>query len=314
MTVKKPRRTRSYRLVMVSVALAMIGAFGVSAAKAQTTPRESRAEDPAQKLAGAEMCGMCHEEIFQDFFQKPHRVIATSPRWGGESGSCESCHGAGAKHSESMEVADIYGFKPHGDRVNQTCLECHAGDETQRARSFGAHTRNQTDCLSCHSVHLAPERKLLVKQADELCSSCHLAERTAFLRPFHHRLEEGAISCIDCHDPHGAPPPAEATRVSANEPTCLKCHADKRGPFPFEHAPVKMEPCTGCHEAHGSANPRMMVRANVSQLCLECHAGSLATLGGPPPAFHDMRTARFRNCTVCHSKIHGSFVSKDFLK
>ena len=29
------------------------------------------------------------------------------------------------------------------------------------------------------------------------------------------------------------------SRVSANELVCLKCHADKRGPFPFEHAPVK---------------------------------------------------------------------------
>ena len=27
--------------------------------------------------------------------------------------------------------------------------------------------------------------------------------------------------------------------VNANEPGCLKCHGDKRGPFVFEHAPVK---------------------------------------------------------------------------
>jgi hypothetical protein len=29
--------------------------------------------------------------------------------------------------------------------------------------------------------------------------------------------------------------------VNANEPGCFKCHADKRGPFVFEHAPVKTD-------------------------------------------------------------------------
>ncbi len=105
-----------------------------------------------------------------------------------------------------------------------------------------------------------------------------------------------------------------ARRVSVNETACLNCHGDKRGPFPFEHAPVKMESCSVCHEPHGSSNPRMMVRHNVAQLCLECHTTSLAALGGSPPAFHDLRSARFRSCTSCHSKIHGSFVSRDFLR
>ena len=102
--------------------------------------------------------------------------------------------------------------------------------------------------------------------------------------------------------------------VSANEPGCLKCHGDKRGPFPFEHAPVKLEPCSTCHEPHGSANPRMLVRHEVNRVCLECHASTFSRLGGAPPAFHDLRSARFQNCTICHSKIHGSYVSRDFLR
>jgi hypothetical protein len=58
----------------------------------------------------------------------------------------------------------------------------------------------------------------------------------------------------------------------------------------------------------------MLVRHDVPQLCLECHAGSMNTVGGIPPAFHDLRSARFQNCTICHSKIHGSFVSRDLLR
>jgi DmsE family decaheme c-type cytochrome len=108
--------------------------------------------------------------------------------------------------------------------------------------------------------------------------------------------------------------------VSANEPGCLKCHGDKRGPFVFDHAPVRLEGCAACHEPHGSANPRMLRRAQVSLMCLECHANEprttavSGTLGGIPPAFHDLRNPRFQNCTICHVKIHGSNVSRELLR
>ena len=89
-------------------------------------------------------------------------------------------------------------------------------------------------------------------------------------------------------------PRAMIQTVNANEPGCFKCHGDKRGPFVFEHAPVKLEGCATCHEPHGSANPRMLARAQIRFVCLECHAnlplprapanGTLATV---PPALHD---------------------------
>ena len=104
-----------------------------------------------------------------------------------------------------------------------------------------------------------------------------------------------------------------------NEPGCIKCHGDKRGPFTFEHAAVKMQGCAACHEPHGSANPRMLTRHEVRFVCLECHANvgatgaaKTGTLGGVPPAFHDLRSPRFQNCTICHIKVHGSNVDRTF--
>jgi len=265
--------------------------------------------------AGSETCGICHEEIARSLPRGPHRLIETvqGGKWRGSE--CESCHGAGAEHSESTEVAQILGFKTQSaNQINQACLACHAGNETHSGRLFGSHNRNQLDCLACHSVHSAAAQPLLVAESGALCASCHVAERAAFNRPFTHRLNQKAIACVDCHNPHGGPPPAGMRRVAANEPTCLNCHTDKRGPFLFEHAPVRLEPCSSCHEPHGSANPRMLIRHNISQLCLECHTGSMNTLGATPPGFHDLRSARFRNCTVCHSKIHGSYINRDFLR
>jgi len=85
---------------------------------------------------------------------------------------------------------------------------------------------------------------------------------------------------VDCHNPHGGVIARGMPQtVNANEPGCFRCHADKRGPFVFEHAPIKTAACSTCHEPHGSANPRMLNRAQVRFVCLECHsmlAGSAA--------------------------------------
>lgn len=248
-------------------------------------------------------CQACHEDVVLKFKANPHKR------------GCESCHGPGQQHMETAEAAKIFSFTkvPH-QKANQACLQCHGGQQTHRGRLLGAHDRNSLACLDCHSVHQPSAPHLLTAKTDALCTTCHLSVKAEFSRPYRHKLQEKAISCVDCHNPHGGPPPRSLERVSANEPGCLKCHGDKRGPFPFEHAPVKLQPCSTCHEPHGSANPRMLVRHEVNRVCLECHFSTFSRLGGAPPAFHDLRSARYQNCTICHSKIHGSHVSRDFLR
>jgi predicted CXXCH cytochrome family protein len=75
---------------------------------------------------------------------------------------------------------------------------------------------------------------------------------------------------------------------------------------------MQLEGCKACHLPHGTVNPRMLTRHEVRFVCLECHSNAPQTiqqsLGGIPPAFHDLRSPRFRNCTICHLKIHGSYV------
>jgi hypothetical protein len=67
----------------------------------------------------------------------------------------------------------------------------------------------------------------------------------------------------------------------------------------------------------------MLTRAQVQFVCLECHANLPApvnssavrtALGVVPPALHDLRSARFQNCTVCHQKVHGSYVDRDLFR
>jgi DmsE family decaheme c-type cytochrome len=289
---------------------------------AAVTGQESK---PAPEFAGSETCSTCHEDIYKNFAANPHQLVETDKRRGWAGRACESCHGPGAKHSESVEPADIrHPGKIQPEEADKNCLSCHRNQPTHVGRIQGGHARSQTACVSCHSVHQNGGRARKTAEAQNReCTSCHTSTSAEFLKPHRHPVPQGAgaqgaMSCLDCHNPHGRTMVAQPLRNNFNEPGCLRCHGDKRGPFAFEHAPMRVEGCASCHEPHGSANPRMLTRSEVRFLCLECHSGLGAQRAGPPggvpPAFHDLRSERYRNCTVCHIKVHGSHVNRSLLR
>jgi DmsE family decaheme c-type cytochrome len=290
------------------------------------TPAPAAAPSPvaAPSYVGSETCKTCHEEIYNNLQKTPHFAIETGARRGWAQKSCESCHGPGSKHAESASADDIKNpAKMRAGDVDRTCLNCHLNQNTPVGRIASGHAKDEVACTSCHSVHGAGGAKLVEHKKAEInakCATCHVSQWASFNRPYKHRVQEGAMTCVDCHNPH-ASFRADSMRASfGNEPGCLQCHSDKRGPFVYEHPVQKLEGCGACHEPHGSANPRMLVRHNVADVCLECHsnlpipAAKNAKLGGVPPAFHDLRSPRYQNCTVCHMKLHGSYVDRTFLR
>ena len=277
--------------------------------------------------ASSEQCAACHDEISKNFEKNPHHVVETDKHLGHAGFACEACHGPGAKHADSLAASDIRNpGKMSPDEQNKLCLSCHRNERTPLGPIADGHAKDGPGCVGCHSIHGAGHRPLTVKKpadVNQLCSGCHQSEWADFQRPYKHRLPEGAMSCVDCHNPHGSHT-ADMMRASfANEPGCFRCHGEMRGPFTYEHAPVRLEGCAACHEPHGSSNPHMLVRHEVRFVCLECHsnmppppasAAQHQTLGGVPPAFHDLRSPRYQNCTVCHVKVHGSYVNGALLR
>jgi len=289
---------------------------GMAAARAQTP----------NGFAGSDKCAACHDEISKAFDKNPHHVVDTDKHLGHAGFACEACHGPGAKHTDSLSASDIRNpGKLTPDEQNKLCLSCHRNESTPVGRISGGHPEGGPGCVGCHSIHGTDHRPLVVHRAPEvnkMCSACHQAEWADFQQPHRHRLPEGAMSCVDCHNPHGSRGNEMMRTAFANEPGCFRCHGAMRGPFTYEHAPVRLEGCTDCHEAHGSENPRMLTRHEVRFVCLECHANLVTnpapsghqTLGGVPPAFHDLRNPRYQNCTVCHVKVHGSYVDGNLLR
>jgi DmsE family decaheme c-type cytochrome len=191
--------------------------------------------------------------------------------------------------------------------ANEVCLSCHTHDaHTQWKGSM--HDARNLSCITCHSVHDSKSERAQLKAATitATCAVCHRTEAAKLQRVGHMPVREGKMECTSCHNPHGSTN-VRMLRVGnwINE-SCVSCHAEKRGPFLWDHAPVR-EACNTCHDPHGSNNDRMLV-AKLPMLCQRCHIGTRH-----PSTIYDAtqlaaRSNRLigRGCVNCHAQIHGS--------
>jgi DmsE family decaheme c-type cytochrome len=209
---------------------------------------------------------------------------------------------------EEYEGLVIYGKDsemPVHDQ-NAQCLSCH--QDTGRMHWQGsAHESADLLCTSCHLIH-QPDGVLHKEREMDVCTSCHSKVRADLYKAYVHPIREGLLSCTDCHSPHGSTTDKALNKLTLNQ-QCFSCHAEKRGPFLWEHEPAT-EDCSSCHYPHGSNNPALLVRRG-PMLCQECHQ----VIGGGNAAHinekYDWGGGNLRfivgaNCQNCHSQVHGS--------
>ncbi len=257
-------------------------------------------------FVGATVCVTCHATQANLF---SHTLMGRIGKTQKGKLDCENCHGPGSAHVKAgggRGVGGIISFRPEDQsrtaaENNAICLTCHErGDRTYWNGSV--HDKRGLMCTNCHTVMTQASRKFQLKTAFEpdTCFQCHKDRRAQMFRSSHMPLREGKMVCSDCHNPHGAFTEALLRENSVND-TCYKCHAEKRGPFLFEHTPVR-ENCLNCHEPHGSVNEALL-KVSRPRLCAECHGfdheGGISS--GPATRF-----SFARSCNNCHTKVHGS--------
>jgi predicted CXXCH cytochrome family protein len=103
----------------------------------------------------------------------------------------------------------------------------------------------------------------------------------------HPALDDG---CESCHFVEGG-----KLRAKGQKEACYSCHDDfskaKEGKKAFVHSPVASGECTGCHDPHFSAKPKLQ---KLSKGCLECH--------DPFPSNGTVhRPVANNDCGSCHS-------------
>jgi DmsE family decaheme c-type cytochrome len=284
-----------------------------SAAKTPASPSED------SKYVGSDTCKTCHEDLYNNWAKTPHWKTTLDTKGGLSHQGCEGCHGPGADHvAGGGDKTKIFIFeKASATEINVRCLTCHAGAHPNFERS--AHGHAKVSCIDCHSAHaFKSDANLLKASQPQLCYSCHTDVKPAFAQPFHHKVDEGLITCSDCHDPHGTFKAKQLKSTADQNAICTKCHSETAGPFVFEHPVVKAEGCIACHSPHGSPNPRLLNVSNLNTLCLQCHSATnlkafpnaVSEQGGP---VHN-QAAQYTPCTNCHSQIHGSNATFNFFR
>ncbi|MEN8153716.1 MAG: GSU2203 family decaheme c-type cytochrome [Acidobacteriota bacterium] len=266
-------------------------------------------------FVGDKACLECHDDVMKNYQKNVHSRLKDFELKGLKKG-CESCHGPGGEHAKEGDTTKIVSFKK-GSKAGTSgaCLSCH---KSLKASDWNLsdHAASEVGCAVCHPIH---KGKSVAKEDPYLCMSCHKDIKVQSMYPSHHPLREGKMKCSSCHSHHGS----LVNNLKSNErinDLCYSCHADKRGPFVFEHAPVT-EDCLSCHNPHGTVANNLLKQSEPF-LCLQCHESHLhagrigmdheKTLpstqwtSANPHGTDGWRRAFLTKCTQCHFKIHGT--------
>lgn len=281
------------------------------------------------------VCTRCHDET------EAYPVLAIGKtkhgtRADARTPTCVTCHGESKTHANKPEDAKVrpkpdltYSGQllsvPAEDRVdpyvgfagkrtdtpvqdrNGVCLTCHQGGKRIHWQ-MSAHDARGVACTSCHQIHTGHDKVRDRLQQSHVCFTCHKDVRMQVNKTSRHAIQEGKISCSDCHNTHGTAGVKMLVRDTVND-TCFQCHMEKRGPFLWNHQPVT-ENCAICHNPHGSSNDSML-KLRGPFLCQQCHEASShrgnipsTTVGGPGTA-NGRGITLARGCVNCHTNIHG---------
>jgi DmsE family decaheme c-type cytochrome len=280
-------------------------------------PAYAQAAAPAASWTAAD-CETCHDTAASAAFKHTKHA--------GLDQSCAQCHPNVAEHVAAKLAGQDKAPSPSikglsANDLNSKCLTCHEKNN-QSNYLASMHSRRAVACIDCHSVH-SPKSltaQLKTKTDADGCFTCHKDMRAKMMRTSHHPVREGKMACASCHNPHDGGREKMLKADQVNE-LCYQCHAEKRGPFAFEHAPVR-EDCVSCHEPHGTNHPRLLAQ-KLPNLCWNCHLTGSGHFGsgdnfstekgvpiapaGAPSGFPTINT-RFieRSCRMCHVKIHGT--------
>lgn len=321
----------SRRAALLAAALVAATCLAPATARAQQAAAPARAAsvpfgpdqlDTVYSAAGADTCLKCHDDesdtltfTTASIFRNSHAHRGNPRAPFGKGGlQCEACHGPGSKHAadgrrlETITIFSGANAKLAVEHRNKPCLSCHEGN-TRAGWHAGAHAREQLACTDCHRLHVARDSVMSRATEPTVCFKCHAKQRADFQKTSSHPVRFGRMVCGDCHNAHGSSGAATLVKPTLNQ-TCTSCHAEKRGPLLWEHAPVS-EDCSLCHSSHGSVRSALLNKTP-PLLCQQCHtvAGhpAVARTGAALPGGTGggQIFVLAGSCTNCHSQVHGS--------
>ena len=209
---------------------------------------------------------------------------------------CEACHGPGSRHVDFREAKRagrdpiLHFAQLTHDQALGMCLQCHMESEVvQSGFAPGQDIFEYRD----PTLLIDPERidpsgrplELIYDGVPFSASRC---------------VQEGKLTCITCHDPHGSSQPGQLRESPENDHMCTKCHVEigKQNAWHTNHDPKGSGArCVNCHMPflrierghgvvadHSISTPRYDLKGDrtAQVACTWCHNGGLMAPEGAP--------------------------------
>ena len=202
---------------------------------------------------------------------------------------CTRCH----DENDDVPVLAI-GKTKHGtlaDSRTPTCTSCHGESDRHINKPADSAERPKPDRT------FAKNSKTPVEVRNGACLTCHQGgKRTHWAGSLHANRE---VACSSCHQVHTG---HDKVRDKTTQPeVCFTCHKQQRAEIrrPSRHPTLEGKVvCSDCHNPHGAAGEKMLVRDSVNDTCYSCHMEKR----GPFVRTHQPVQ---ENCAICHNP-HGS--------
>lgn len=221
-------------------------------------------------------------------------AACAGPAWAAQdaeaSKACVKCH-----DSEDLPDMSRSAHAAAADARTPSCVTCHGPSPTHVNKPASAKDRPHPDVMFGKNSPVAAAAR------NGACLTCHQkdAKRALWGGSQH---EAADLACSSCHKVHTNQDKVMA-RVTEKD-VCLTCHKEQRTQMarPSHHpVPEGKMGCSDCHNAHGSAGPKLAKRDSINDTCYTCHAEKRG------PFVHSHEPVA-EDCSICHNP-HGSTVA-----
>ena len=202
---------------------------------------------------------------------------------------CTRCH----DENDTSPVLAI-GKTKHGTTADQrtpTCTSCHGESDSHINKPANATERPKPDRT------FAKNSQTPVSVRNQACLACHQGGKRIHWMSGLHATRD--VACSSCHEVHTG---HDKVRDKTTQPeVCFTCHKQQRAEIrrPSRHPTLEGKVvCSDCHNPHGTAGEKMLVRDSVNETCYSCHMEKR----GPFVRTHQPVQ---ENCAICHNP-HGT--------
>jgi len=201
---------------------------------------------------------------------------------------CTACH------DENDGTVLHIGKTKHGTRADKrtpTCTSCHGMSEAHLKKPASGSSRAKPDIL------FAKNAKTPVEARNQTCLTCHQGGKRIHWMGSMHATRD--VACTSCHELHTGNDKSRDKVEQSN--VCFTCHKQQRAEIRRQSRHPTLEgkvACSDCHNPHGSAGEKMLVRDSINDTCYTCHMEKR----GPFVRTHQPVQ---ENCALCHNP-HGS--------